>query len=144
MKPGNRPNFISSSARKIEGRGRKKGCVAVYACVYVYIRGKGWPKKKKIKKGWMRIVNRRVEIPIRKIERRVSREPETWRTLNLAAHRSGEGWPGNWRRGRAVNRGRKEESRVASSRVERNFTEISSFCARRNPLFSPDLISGRS
>lgn len=41
------------------------------------------------KKGWMRIVNRRVEIPIRKIERRVSREPETWRTLNLAAHRSG-------------------------------------------------------
>lgn len=44
----------------------------------------------------MRIVNRRVEIPIRKIERRVSREPETWRTLNLAAHRSGEGWGETW------------------------------------------------
>lgn len=88
MKPGNRPNFISSSAKNREG----KALCACYAHVRVYMRGKGWPKKKK--KGWMRIVNRRVEIPIRKIERHVSREPETWRTLNLAAHRSGEmvGW----------------------------------------------------
>lgn len=81
----------------------------------------------------MRIVNRRVEIPIRKIERRVSREPETWRTLNLAAHRSGEGWGETWEE----EEGEREESRV-TSRVERTnkFTEISSFCTSVIHFFS--------
>lgn len=144
MKPGNRPNFISSSAKNREG----KALCACYAHVRVYMRGKGWPKKKK--KGWMRIVNRRVEIPIRKIERHVSREPETWRTLNLAAHRSGEvvGWE-TWeeeeRERETVNRGRKEESRVTSG-VESNEQVHGNIIIlhERDPFLSPDLISGRS
>lgn len=119
-----------------------------YVCIYIYAR-QGLAKKKK-KKGWMRIVNRRVEIPIRKIERHVSREPETWRTLNLAAHRSGEvvGWE-TWeeeeREREMVNRGRKEESRVTSG-VESNEQVHGNIIIlhERDPFLSPDLISGRS
>ena len=88
------------------------------------------------KKGWMRIVNRRVEIPIRKIERRVSREPETWRTLNLAAHRSGTLGPGVGRIGGRktewVNRGRNGEMYKTSNRT--SFREMS--FRGSNPLFS--------
>ena len=119
-------------------------------CVYIYIYARQGLAKKKKKKGWMRIVNRRVEIPIRKIERHVSREPETWRTLNLAAHRSGEvvGWE-TWeeeeRERETVNRGRKEESRVTSG-VESNEQVHGNIIIlhERDPFLSPDLISGRS
>lgn len=91
----------------------------------------------------MRIVNRRVEIPIRKIERRVSRESETWRTLNLAAHRSGEGWGETWEEEEGEREGGGKscnESSRTNEQVHGNIVILH----ERDPFLFPDLISGRS
>lgn len=64
-----------------------------------------------------RTANRFVEISIRKIKPRVSRGPETWRTLNLAGSRS-----------------RMMGGRVGDCSGESNKFTGMSFCGSSNPL----------